>query len=260
VTTARKARKRQPAARFPRGRKKRTCLDVTWQTPEEILERDRVYCRGPIPFDPATALDNPTRALRYCALPANADTPLFPQPDLFVPPPAVGELVGSDGLALAWAWPTWVNPPYGEVLPAWLGKIATEAQRTRTDIRALLPCSRWEQGYWQKALAVASVVCFIRGRVEFRSTVDYELAGGNPGANMVLGFNVDRARFYEAYSPLGGCFEVKAMVPPPPPKQGCNRHSTDAECVAAQARAKERGNSPWVACCHTDDCEDCFGS
>ncbi len=47
----------------------RKSLDTTWRTPEWILERVRALFKGPIPFDPSTGVDNPTRALRYCAGP-----------------------------------------------------------------------------------------------------------------------------------------------------------------------------------------------
>jgi hypothetical protein len=38
----------------------------------------------------------------------------------------------------------------------------------------------------------------------------------------------------------------------------CNRHS---DCAAAMKKAEEEeGRNPYVICCHSDDCEECFGS
>lgn len=186
----------------------RTALDNTWQTPEYILDAARAYFGGPIPFDAATTTANPTRALRYCALPAAEDT----GPSLF-PDPAegAGAMRGPDGLAVEWDAPTWVNPPYGEHLRAWLAKIASEARRG-AEVVALLPCSRWEQGYFTDVLATANAVCFHRGRIAFISSIDGEPVGGNPSASMLLGCNVDRARWLAAFGDIGACFGLDVLL------------------------------------------------
>ncbi len=41
------------------------------------------------------------------------------------------------------------------------------------------------------------------------------------------------------------------------PKRSCNRHD---DCDAADVKIRELGGNPYVAHCHSDDCEDCFGS
>ncbi len=40
-------------------------------------------------------------------------------------------------------------------------------------------------------------------------------------------------------------------------KRTCNRHD---DCDAAQEKAKADGRNPYIICCNSDDCEDCFGS
>lgn len=97
-------------AKAPTGGIVRTSLDNTWQTPPFVLERARVYFRGPIPFDPLTAPDNPTNATRFCA---GVPGTLFAQGD-----PVVGEneFARKNGLEVSWDWPFWVNPPYGTEL------------------------------------------------------------------------------------------------------------------------------------------------
>lgn len=112
------------------------------------------------------------------------------------------------GLEVAWDWPTWVNPPYGREIRAWLAKITEEAERG-TEVVGLLPCARWEQGYFHKALRAANALCLIRSRVAFISSIDNVPVGGNPYASMLVGWNTDRSRWLEAFGPLGLCLDVK---------------------------------------------------
>lgn len=189
----------------------RTSLDNTWRTPEYILDAARAYFGGAIPFDPATTNANPTAAMRYCALPA---PPEEREPSLFGEPEQVGTLSGPDGLSIAWDAPTWVNPPYGEFLRAWLLKIVAEAARG-TPIISLIPCSRWEQGYLTDVLAAANAVCFHRGRISFISSIDNVPVDGNPTASMLLGFNVDEGKFRKAFRDIGACFGLRALSEAP---------------------------------------------
>lgn len=193
----------------------REALDTTWRTPERILERVRVYFGGPVPFDPATGPENPTRAERFCTgdLPPPAiasEVSLFPTP----PEDLTAEqlrLSRACGLATSWDWPTWVNPPYGAETRAWLTKMETEGARGVV-IVALLPCARWETDYFQRMLRGLRAVCLIRGRVAFVSSQDGQAVAGNTSGSMILGWNVDLARFAEAFEPLGACFEWRALV------------------------------------------------
>lgn len=178
-----------PRAKVQAGGILRKSIDGTWRTPDYILDRARDYFGGPIPFDPATGPENPTKALRFCAGPAGT---LF----------AGDSLESKNGLEVAWDWPTWVNPPFSR---EWTVKIGFEALRG-AEIIALLPCNRFETDYWQEMFEFASVVCFHKGRVKFISSVDCVAVEGNPYASMILGFNMTGARllrFCEAFKPLG---------------------------------------------------------
>lgn len=188
----------------------RTALANDWRTPPHVLDRARVFFGGRIPFDPATGPENPTDAVRYCA---GAPGTLFapkPEEDLT----AHEVLARSNGLEVAWDWPTWVNPPYGRELAAWLRKIGGEAKRG-TLIVALLPCSRWET-HLQKALARASCACFVRGRLAFISALDGKAVSGNPTASMLVGFglvpgSLAEVSFATAFGPLGLCLALREV-------------------------------------------------
>lgn len=184
----------------PAGGIVRVSLDNTWRTPESILDAARAYFGGPIPFDPATGPENPTSALRFCAGPPGT---MF----------AGTKLEEQSGLEVAWAWPTWCNPPYGAELNKWLAKIVHEAERG-AEIVSLLPCNRFEGEPLQRALERADALCLHRGRVKFISSIDGKPVSGNPYASMLVGWNVDRARWRAAFKPLGGCvFFLREVAP-----------------------------------------------
>jgi hypothetical protein len=187
----------------PAGGIVRTSLDNTWRTPPFVLERVRVYFRGPIPFDPLTGPENPTGALRFCAGAPGT---------LFASHLAEDDLARRNGLEVSWDWPTWVNPPYGEELRGALRKIEYEARlygetSQARPIIALLPCSRFEQPYLTRLMRLARATCFHRGRIAFVSSQDGAQVAGGPYASMIVGFGpIDLARFVNAFEPLGACF------------------------------------------------------
>lgn len=180
-----------PRAAVKAGGILRKSIDTTWRTPDYILERARVYFGGPIPFDPATGQENPTKALRFCAGPSGT---LF----------AGDKLESKNGLEIEWEWPTWVNPPFSKEWTVKIGKEAADG----SEIVALLPCNRFECDYFQEMFRRACIVCFHESRIRFLSSVDGAAVDGNPYASMILGFGVDVDRFREAFSPLGLCMDL----------------------------------------------------
>lgn len=164
-------------------------LDVTWQTPPELLACVRAYFGGRIPFDAATSESNPCGADAFCT-------------------------AKRSGLEASWPSSAWVNPPYGKALRVWLAKMSAEAARG-VQVLALLPCARWEQHYFQAALASASCACFIRKRVAFIRPETGDRVGGNPYANMILGWNVDLERFTASFREAGIVVELRARSAAP---------------------------------------------
>lgn len=199
----------QPAV--PAGGYHRKALDNTWKTPEWLLDHVRAYFGGQIPFDAASAPDNPTRAAVYCVPPAG---PLFaefaPSDDgrqLTLVEPCEPELVGErlDVDALEEDWPCdafWCNPPYGKHIYAWLAKLVEQSGGGREGI-ALIPTSRWEVEAFQAFFGEADVVTFVRKRVAFVSSRDGQPVKGNTSGSMLVGFRVDLPRWVEAFGGLG---------------------------------------------------------
>lgn len=170
--------------RAPTGTISGPCLSIYWQTPPELVSAVRVYFGGVIPFDAATTRGNPCRADSFCV---------------------------TRGLTMEWPRQVWCNPPYGVAIRDWLAKMGREAEpqmdgRVWTpglEIVTLLPCSRWEQAYFQQFLERANAVCWIRKRVRFINPETGDRPSGNPYASMFVGLNVDTRRFAEAVGHLG---------------------------------------------------------
>jgi hypothetical protein len=157
------------------------CASQEWFTPLRVLSCVREYFGGAIPLDPATTLDNPAEAQTFFT-------------------------AADDGLTKSWNSGVFVNPPYGEVLPAWCEKIHTEADRN-TEILALLPCgARSSTAYWQDHVLndCLKVICFVRGRVAFLGPEGEK--AGNPYDSCIYGFNADAAKFRQVFTELGKVF------------------------------------------------------
>ena len=184
------------------------CARTSWQTPERLLEPVREYFGGVIPLDVATAPNNPTRARAfYCPADAVVETlqsGLFAEEEF-------GERVGHDALELPWGPQFFCNPPYGTALRLrWLPRVAEQACAGAEGFM-LLSCARWEQECLHEAMAQASAVCWIKGRVDFINPVTGDAVVGNTYANMFLAFNVSFGRFAECFGKVGWCYRLAAQ-------------------------------------------------
>jgi len=158
-------------------------LRTDWMTPPYLVELVSRYFGGEIPYDAATSADNPCNAKTFST---------------------------EDGISRSWPNQIWCNAPYGRVLKHWLWKMSKEAGYGK-EIISLIPCARFEQGYFQDSLSNASVYCFIRKRVNFINPRTGDAVGGNPYANMFLGWNVDEKLFANIFSEVGNVFSVSLI-------------------------------------------------
>jgi len=173
-------------------------MEKGWRTPELLLAPVRVYYRGRIRFDAATTADNPTNALKFVTKEDND---------------------GLGSLGMKWPKRAFINPPYGDLMPIFLGKIGWEALMD-VEILGILPCSRWEQRYHQMALYNAGrgvLACTVRKRVNFVRPDTGDAPNGNTYATKIVIWNpLDAERFVEAFSTIGGCYRWDGLAPPPP--------------------------------------------
>jgi phage N-6-adenine-methyltransferase len=80
----------------------------------------------------------------------------------------------DDGLAQEWHGRVWLNPPYGRGIERWMRRLAAHANGIA------LVHSRTGTAWWREALASATAVCFIAGRVRF---IDGRTGNRPPGAS-----------------------------------------------------------------------------
>ncbi len=191
-----KARKKQRKA--PVGTISGKCMEHGWKTPPKILIPSRVFYKGRIPFDGATTKDNPTKARKFVT---------------------AEDHDGLGSLGMKWPKRVWINPPFGWLMPIFLGKIGWEALMD-VEIIAVLPASRSEQRYHQMAVYNAGrgvLSCTIRKRVNFIRPDTGDAPNGNTYATKILGWNVrDEDQFVKAFSPLGACYRLDGLAPTPP--------------------------------------------
>ena len=110
-------------------------------TPGYVLGPVRADLGGVIELDPCTTADNPVDALRF-----------------FSPP--------DDGAAAVWDAKTiFVNPPYSRARECWVRR-CIEAGARGSLVILLMPAAT-DTRIFQEALATASDLVFIQGRVKF---------------------------------------------------------------------------------------------
>lgn len=135
-------------------------------TPPYVLEPVRA-CLCVIELDPCTESDNPCGAGRFYT-------------------------AEDDGLARSWDAATiYVNPPYSKALEPWVERCIQAGAEGRMVV--LLIPSHTDTRIFQRALATASAVVFIKGRVKFgvlRANRRQE-AASHPSA--LIGWNIDLA-------------------------------------------------------------------
>jgi hypothetical protein len=133
-------------------------------TPRYILEPIRWLMDG-IELDPCTEPDNPTGASRFYAPPV-------------------------DGATQSWdARSIFVNPPYGKAKDRWVRRCIEAGSQGRAVV--LLIPAHPDTRVFQDALATATSVLFIRGRVKFGvlRLNRRQAAASHPSA--LIGWNVD---------------------------------------------------------------------
>lgn len=110
-------------------------------TPAYVLDPVRAMLGGTIELDPCTTPENPVDAVRF-----------------YTPP--------QDGAELPWDAKTiWVNPPYGKARDRWVARCIDAGSRG-SRVVLLIPAAT-DTRTFQQALATASTVLLIRGRVKF---------------------------------------------------------------------------------------------
>ena len=144
-------------------------------TPEYVLALVRQDLGGRIDLDPCTFPDNPTGAKAYYT-------------------------VADDGLAKSWRTvrmthqaplSIFVNPPYGKAREPWVIR-CIEAASWGSSVVLLIPAAT-DTRIFQRAVADADAVVFVRGRVKFGSRRENgrQHAASHPSA--LIGWNTDLA-------------------------------------------------------------------
>lgn len=92
--------------------------------------------------------------------------------------------IEDDGLSQPWSGRVWLNPPYGSATAQWVQRLARHG-----DGLALV-FARTDTAWAQTAIASASAVCFVTGRLSFIAGRDSDDQRGHnaAAASMVLAY------------------------------------------------------------------------
>ena len=120
--------------------------DDEWYTPVEIIESARLVMGG-IDLDPASceAAQKNVKAARFYT-------------------------VEDDGLAQQWPGRVWINPPFSQgLISRFVGHLFYELHDGRTTEAVLLANAYTDAAWFHGAAMHAQLLCFTRGRVQFKS-------------------------------------------------------------------------------------------
>lgn len=151
-----------------------TSATPEWYTPDKIVDRV-VDVFGQIDLDPCSNSSD----WREAAIPAEK---YYTKED--------------DGLAQPWNGRVYMNPPYGDEIPAWVERMKTAYEAGEiSDAIALLPART--DTVWFQTLADYRM-CFVRGRLRFSQSEN-----SAPFPSVVVYLGHDESTFWEYFHDIG---------------------------------------------------------
>ncbi len=109
----------------------------------------------------------------------------------------------DDGLTKPWRGNVWMNPPYAQPLVAQFAEAVSAKYEAKEIKRAIvLVNNATETGWFQRMLACASAVCFLKGRIRFLDP-DGNPSGAPLQGQAVLYLGENPYRFAKAFADLG---------------------------------------------------------
>lgn len=157
-----------------------------WNTPPEIAERVRRFYGGSIDTDPCSNRAAMVHARTEYILPAN-------------------------GLALPWLGRTYVNPPYGDGIAAWLERCSSHDD----DVIALIPVAPNTRHWRRFVFGHASAICFLHAaRLKFWDA-GVPIRKGAPMACCLVYWGARGDEFAAAFAEIGGIVRNDLAKPRP---------------------------------------------
>ncbi len=97
----------------------------------------------------------------------------------------------DNGLQRPWRGRVWLNPPYGKDTPEWLRLLAEHGNGIA------LVFARTDTAWFHDYAAQATLICFMRGRVQFIAGPGASANSGPGSGSMLLAFGPECARIVE---------------------------------------------------------------
>lgn len=186
---------------------------VEHYTPRYIWER-AIRCMGAIDCDPAA---DPGRHI----------------------PAAVHYTKKENGLIHPWGRRVWMNPPFGDLIPEFFGKLERELEAGRSEEAIILWKAATETEAWQQITKIAALVAFPHHRIEFLGGTTKGGKGSNFSPVLIyIGKNPDN--FTHAFSDIADIWMPVVQSQKIPPGQLKIFEEPAREDPAAENHALER--------------------
>ena len=116
----------------------------------------------------------------------------------------------QDGLSKPWVGNVWMNPPYAQPLIYQFAEaISSKYEEGKITSAIVLVNNATETAWFQRMAAVASAICFPKGRIRFLDP------DGNPGAPLqgqaIIYFGNDALLFVDEFSQYGSVYYAKRI-------------------------------------------------
>jgi hypothetical protein len=133
-------------------------------------------------------------------------------------PAAVHYTKKENGLIHEWGRRVWMNPPFGDLIPEFFGKLEKEIEAGRTEEAIILWKAATETDAWRQITAVAVLIAFPHHRIEFMGgTVKGEKGSNFSPALFYIGPNPEK--FIEAFSDISDIWKPIKQSRKIPPSQ-----------------------------------------
>jgi phage N-6-adenine-methyltransferase len=114
----------------------------------------------------------------------------------------------DDGLSKEWIGTVYMNPPYGDEIPLWVAKLVEQHEQWGRVTQAIMLVPARTDTVWFRMLRDYPV-CFVTGRLNFRTPADREQGPGqsSPFPSAIFALGVPRKLFLQVFGQLGDVYE-----------------------------------------------------
>jgi hypothetical protein len=116
----------------------------------------------------------------------------------------------DDGLSKPWTGRVFMNPPYGDVIEAWVDKLISEYEKENVSEAIALTGARTDTAWFKKLLNYPFPCCLVDGRIKFSNAKNSSTIG-----SAIFYLGPDVLKFSNVFKEIGTIVTAMAMKNPP---------------------------------------------